>query len=81
MENNYTESKILQYIYDDLPPEEILEFEVELEQNFQLREEYNSLIRTLGLLDRASENPHPTSVDLILEYSNAKSSLKTSKQT
>jgi hypothetical protein len=76
MENNYTYTDILQYIYNELDDEKSSMIENALQENVELREDYEQTIKTLGLLDRLSENPSPTTIDLIVEYSTAMSRQK-----
>lgn len=69
MENNYSHTDIFQYIYNELDDEKSIMFENVLQEDVELREDYEQTIKILGLLDRLSENPSPTTIDLILEYS------------
>jgi hypothetical protein len=73
MENNFTHTDILQYIYNELDEDENLSLECALQTDVELREEYEQTLKLLGLLDRISENPSPTTIDLIVEYSTAMS--------
>ncbi len=76
MENNYTQIDILQYIYNELDNEKSIIIEDALQDDVELREEYEQTIKVLGLLDRLSENPSPTTIDIIVEYSTAMSRQK-----
>ena len=76
MENNYSHIDILQYIYNELDDEKSIIIENALEYDSELREDYEQTIKILGLLDRISENPSPTTIELIMEYSTAKSRQK-----
>ena len=76
MENNYSHNDILQYIYNELDDESSIIIENALQDDVELREDYEQTIKILGLLDRLSENPSPTTIDLIVEYSTAMSRQK-----
>jgi len=76
MENNYSHNDILQYIYNELDDEKSIKIENALQDDVELREDYEQTIKILGLLDRLSENPSPTTIDLIVEYSTAMSRQK-----
>lgn len=76
MENNYSHNDILQYIYNELDDEKSIMIENALQDDVELREDYEQTIKILGLLDRLSENPSPTTIDLIVEYSTAMSRQK-----
>lgn len=76
MENNYSHNDILQYIYNELDDEQSAVIECALQDDAELREDYEQTVKILGLLDRLSENPSPTTIDLIVEYSTAMSRQK-----
>lgn len=76
MENNYSHIDILQYIYNELEDEKSIIIGNALQDDVELREDYEQTIKILGLLDRLSENPSPTTIDLIVEYSTAMSRQK-----
>ena len=76
MENNYSYNDILQYIYNELDNEQSSVIENALHEDVELREDYEQTIKILGMLDRLSENPSPTTIDLIVEYSTAMSRQK-----
>jgi hypothetical protein len=76
MENSYSQNDILQYIYNELDDEQSIMIENALQDDVELREDYEQIIKTLGLLDRLSENPSPTTIDLIVEYSTSMSRQK-----
>lgn len=76
MENNYSNIDILQYIYNELDDEKSMIIENALQDDVELREEYEQNIKILGMLDRLSENPSPTTVDILVEYSTSMSRQK-----
>ena len=76
MENNYSYNDILQYIYNELDNEQSSVIENALHEDVELREDYEQTIKILWMLDRLSENPSPTTIDLIVEYSTAMSRQK-----
>ena len=76
MEHNYSHNDILQYIYNELDNEKSSIIECALQDDVELREDYEQTVKILGLLDRLSENPSPTTIDLIVEYSTAMSRQK-----
>lgn len=80
MQHIYSDPELILYLYNELDPAGKLEVEIRLANDFALRELCNSLKSTLNLLTENSENPHPTSVELILEYSKSKSSMKKATQ-
>jgi hypothetical protein len=76
MENIYSHNDILQYIYNELDNEQSAVIENALQEDAELREDYEQTVKILGMLDRLSENPSPTTIDLIVEYSTAMSRQK-----
>jgi hypothetical protein len=77
MQNTYTYNEIILYIYNELDPDTSYKFQLELQHNQELLKEYNTTVKMLGMLDKLVENPNPTTIDLILEYSSTKTSAKT----
>jgi hypothetical protein len=76
MPHNYTYNDIILYIYNELDPDTSYKLQVELQNNPELQKEYNTTVKMLGMLDKLIENPNPTTIDLILEYSSSKTSAK-----
>ena len=76
MQHNYTDFDTILFVYDELDSVSKREFEKKLEQDIFLKEEFDIQLKTIDLLDLAFQKPHPTTVDLILEYSRSKSSEK-----
>ena len=77
MQNSYTDEDILQYLYNETDPLKQEEFELQMDQNIFLKEDYNIHLQTLRIMDQAFAMPNPTSIELILEYSNARKSAET----
>ncbi|MBT3302463.1 MAG: hypothetical protein HOD63_00860 [Bacteroidetes bacterium] len=77
MQNSYTDEDILQYLYNETDPLKQEEFELQMDQNIFLKEDYNIHLQTLSIMDQAFAMPNPTSIELILEYSNARKSAET----
>jgi len=69
MEDNYTEKEFIKYLYHELTPLEEEKFNQRLGEDFFLQENLENFRKTYDFLDSFSENPHPSSVSLILEYS------------
>ncbi len=64
----YTENDLLLYLYKDLSENETAFIKAELSENSDLYESYLQLKSGIEALDAFSEEPSPTSVNLILEY-------------
>lgn len=71
MQHNYTDDTLLLFLYDELDPLASQEVESQIEEDIFLKEDYNIHLQTLSILDQAFAKPNPTSVELILEYSNS----------
>lgn len=80
MQQIYPDPELILYFYGELDPEKKLELENRLEKDFTFREKFNSLKSVMNLLSENCENPHPTTVDIIMEYSKTKSRLQKATQ-
>ena len=72
MQHNYTQEELLQYIYNELDPEDYKNVENELNENYELKKEFETYNKLIKHLDKITENPSQTTVDMILEYSRSK---------
>jgi hypothetical protein len=73
MQNKY--NLLFQYYYGELSAEETVNFEIEMERNPELRDEYQTFLKTITPFDLLFEEPDPTSVEIISEYSLSKGRL------
>ncbi len=64
----YTENHLLLYLYNELTDEEVVAVKAELARNPVLFQRYQLLKSGVEALDKLSEEPSQTSVDLIKEY-------------
>lgn len=80
MQNIYTDSSLILYIYEELNAETKRCIDQDLQIDSQLKDRYDIIKNTIDLLPTEVENPHPTTIELILEYSKSKSSMKTASQ-
>ena len=64
----YTENHLLLYFYNELSNEEVVAIEAELSKNQLLFQQFQQLKSGIAALDRLSEEPSQTSIDLIKEY-------------
>ncbi len=71
MSNTFTESDVLRYLYGETNPAESKAISEELKKNLNLRSYYDRMMETKKELDKVFEEPNPTSVNIILEYSQA----------
>ncbi len=64
----YTENHLLLYLYNELTDEEVVAVKAELARNPVLFQQYQLLKSGVEALDKLSEEPSQTSIDLIKEY-------------
>ena len=64
----YTTEDLLRYIYKETSSAENRLILAELQSNQELAEELENLQIIISQLNEADLNPHPTSVNLIMEY-------------
>jgi hypothetical protein len=71
-----TQDKLLQLIYNELPPTETIRLLEELSHNKPLYEEYQQMKQAIHELNTYQVSPHPTSIQIILEESCSSSPLE-----
>ena len=76
MQNNYTENQIIRYLYNELNPLEEEGFRIAMDEDFFLRERVQEYVSMYEMFDGITEVPHPSSIDLIMEYSFEKSGME-----
>ncbi len=69
MDENSTQRLILQYVYGETDPTQDLKVRGILATNTSLQRYYLELLEVKNHLDSIAEEPHPTSVAIISEYS------------
>lgn len=77
MNKNYTEADLILYLYDELNFEERKNLEKEIEKDPALREELLEMEKIHSHLNCLKKNPHPTSIEIVLESSESAKSLET----
>lgn len=65
----YTQDDLILFIYNELPEDEKLRMQNALEADQDLFKAYTSLLQVVGSLDTLNYEPHPTSIEIILEHS------------
>ncbi len=79
MEHKYTsEEKILQYIYNELDSADTHDIKNKIEDNYDLKNEYQVYNKLLRYLDRLIESPSQNVVEKIMDYSKNYSKEKSS---
>ena len=76
MVKDLTQDKLLQLIYNELPPTETIRLLEELSHNKQLYEMYQQLKQDVHSLNTYQVSPHNTSIKIILEESCSSSPLE-----
>jgi hypothetical protein len=69
MPKSYTQDDLILFIYNELPEKDKFNMQKELESNPDLFKSYNMLLQVVGSLDTLNYEPHPSSVEIILEHS------------
>ncbi len=69
MPDSYTQNDLILYIYDEFPENEKFNIRKALETDPDLYFTYHQLLQVIGSLDTLNFEPHPSSVELILEHS------------
>lgn len=77
MKRNFTQHDLILYIYNELPESRKLALQGELNENLELKQEYEQLLKIQNRLNSIHSNPNPTSIDIILEESASISRLET----
>ncbi|MDG1720507.1 MAG: hypothetical protein P8I31_04550 [Bacteroidia bacterium] len=76
MVKDLTQDKLLQLIYNELPPTETIRLLEELSHNKSLYEMYQQLKQDVHSLNTYQVSPHNTSIKIILEESCSSSPLE-----
>ena len=69
MNNTFTLDDFILLLYNEVDPLEKAELEAELEWNWELAEEYESLKAVKSAMNDLKRSPSKTSVDIIMQYS------------
>ncbi len=69
MANNYTENDLLLYLYNELSPTEKAQIESAILSSSSLQNSLSNLKEGMLVLEKLGAEPSPTSIDLIMEYS------------
>jgi hypothetical protein len=69
MSEIYTANDLLRFIFNETSAEESIHIQHLLKHNLQAKEEYDGLNDMLAKVEESGLDPHPTSVQLILEHS------------
>ncbi len=65
----YTANDLIRYIYRETTAQENHEIIAQMSYDLSLREEFESQLATVQSLGKAELEPHPSSVQIILEHS------------
>ena len=76
MVKNTTQDKLIQLIYNELPPGESIHLLEKLSKDEQLYEQYQRIKKDINHLNSYQESPHNTSIKIILEESCSSSPLE-----
>ncbi len=78
MQNRFTEDDIIRYIYKETCEAENLAIEEELKKDLALQAIYKNHLETIKAMEDLDLEPHPTSIQILLDYSaSTHSSLET----
>lgn len=69
MNSNFTTEDLLLYLYDEMEPAQAGALKEELTLNPLLMAEYRKLKETMAKLDEECCEPHPTTVNMVMDYS------------
>jgi hypothetical protein len=69
MRRTFTEDDVLLFIYNELSAEDRQSLKEELRANPVLMKYYQDTVKITGELDKISLEPDPTTVNILLEYS------------
>ncbi len=70
MMNDCTLNNLVRYIYSETSAKESRQIASQLEKNWELKDHYTSLLAATEALDDVPmKKPHPTSINIILDYS------------
>ena len=76
MKTNITQENLLQFIYGEVSPDMHIDIMHALENNSDLKNEYEQLRKDISLLKTVNESPSKTSVQILLEESSEFNSLE-----
>ena len=69
MDDSYTFSSLVAFVYRELPTSEVAQMTSQINQNYELRAEYEELLAAKAHLPKALFNPSPRAIQNILRYS------------
>jgi hypothetical protein len=69
MPHSYTQDDLILFIYNELTEEENFNVRKAIETNPELNNEYQLLLLVIGNLDTLNYEPHPSSIEIVLEHS------------
>jgi hypothetical protein len=65
----YTDEDLILFIYNELTPDQHNRIQSALQWNGDLYRRFDELLRTMAQLDTLKLEPHPSTVEIILEQS------------
>ena len=69
MQNNSTQELIIRYAYGEASETEIKAAEAAMAKDFSLREYFESLVQLHNCMDKISEKPSQSTIEIIMEES------------
>jgi hypothetical protein len=69
MPKSYTQDDLILFIYNELTEKEKFSVQKALDSDPELFKAYHMLLQVVGSLDTLNYEPHPSSVEIILEHS------------
>jgi len=69
MRKTFTPDDLIRFIYRETSEKEELAIVEQLASNPEFLNEYRQLVKTISALGDGLTEPHPTSVNIVLEYS------------
>jgi anti-sigma factor RsiW len=69
MKQHFTEEQLILMAYGELNAEDRLRLERAMSTDLGLRDQYYKILQSKKLLNAINEEPHPTSVAIIIEHS------------
>lgn len=73
MNKNITQNDLIRFIYQETTKEENFQILQDLDENFELREELNNLMKTLNMLNELSFNPSDSTLKILNEEASSSS--------
>jgi len=68
MLQSYTQDDLILFIYNKLTEKENFNIRKAIETDPELNNQYQWLLQVIGNLDTLNYEPHPSSIDIVLEY-------------